>query len=61
MTAEVQASSDFPFERIRNGTDYRFNHYNRRVPFYDVTEENIWGMTAQLTHRFTEILKETGF
>lgn len=57
LETEVQATGDFPFERIRNGHKYKFSHYDRRIPFYDIGDENLWGMTAQFTHRFTEILE----
>ena len=57
LETEVQATGDFPFERIRNGRKYKFSHYDRRIPFYDIGDENLWGMTAQFTHRFTEILE----
>ena len=56
LETEVQETDDFPFDRIRNGSNYKFSHYDRRIPFYDVTEETLWGMTAQFTHRFTDIL-----
>lgn len=49
---------DFPFERIRKGVNYPFMEYNRTIPFYDIADETIWGMTALFTHRLTEILKE---
>lgn len=58
LTSTVDADSAFPFDRIRNGQDYPFSHNARRIPFYDQLGETIWGMTAQFTHRFTEIVKE---
>ncbi|TCD45579.1 coenzyme A pyrophosphatase [Streptococcus sp. X16XC17] len=54
----IEKDSNFPFERIQNGVDYKFSHYQRNIPFYECLPENIWGMTAQFTHRFTESLKE---
>lgn len=56
LKTAVKPSTDFPFERIRNGVDYKFTHYDRKIPFYELVDENIWGLTAQFTHRFTEIL-----
>ncbi|MFC6994292.1 NUDIX domain-containing protein [Streptococcus loxodontisalivarius] len=58
LKADVKLDNQFPFDRIRNGKDYGFSHQNRSIPFYEAFPENIWGMTAQFTHRFTEILKE---
>lgn len=53
----IEKDSDFPFDRIQNGVDYKFSHYQRQIPFYECLPENIWGMTAQFTHRFTELMK----
>lgn len=58
LEADVSSVNDFPFERIRNGKAYQFGHHKRAIPFYDDLEENLWGLTAQLTHRFTEILEK---
>ncbi|MBY5034361.1 CoA pyrophosphatase [Streptococcus gallolyticus] len=52
LEATINAQSDFPFERITDGAGYKFSHHNRLIPFYEEVSENIWGMTAQLTHRF---------
>lgn len=54
---EMSQNDSFPFHRIRHGYEYQFSTQNRSIPFYDLSDENIWGMTAQFTHRFTEILK----
>ena len=58
LSTKVEAANDFPFDRLRDGVNYRFNHSNREVPFYDLSGENLWGITAQFTARFTEIIKE---
>ncbi|MGT2666386.1 NUDIX hydrolase [Streptococcus rifensis] len=59
LTAVVAPSRDFPFERIPNGANYNFKEHFRRVPFYNQDNENLWGMTARFTHRFTEIVKNS--
>ncbi|HFI0150253.1 TPA: CoA pyrophosphatase [Streptococcus suis] len=56
LDSQIVPDCDFPFERLRGGVDYPFSHHNRSVPFYENLPENIWGMTAQFTHRFTEIV-----
>ncbi|NQO74240.1 CoA pyrophosphatase [Streptococcus suis] len=56
LTSKVLANCDFPFERLRGGADYPFSYHHRSVPFYEDLPENIWGMTAQFTHRFVEIV-----
>lgn len=54
----LRPENDFPFERLRGGREYPFSHHKRPIPFYETVSENIWGMTAQFTHRFIQILKE---
>lgn len=54
----AQSNSSFPFERIEGGTNYQFSHYLRYIPFYEGLEENLWGLTAQFTHRFVEMIEE---
>lgn len=61
LTSVVDEGSAFPFERIRGGIEYTFSHNTRKIPFYDQLDETIWGMTAQFTHRFTEILTGEGY
>lgn len=58
LIMDVNPNQEFPFDRIRNGANYKFNHYRRDIPFYEITEENLWGMTALFTHRFTEIIEK---
>lgn len=58
LDLRVNDQQDFPFDRIRKGQNYPFTDRSRTIPFYDKQGENIWGMTALFTHRFTEILKE---
>lgn len=57
LDSQIVPDCDFPFERLRGGVDYPFSHHKCSVPFYENLPENIWGMTAQFTHRFTEIVK----
>nr|WP_162011200.1 CoA pyrophosphatase [Streptococcus sp. S784/96/1] len=57
LKADFRKDSDFPFERINQGENYRFGHQNRKIPFYEHVGENLWGMTAQFTNRFVEILQ----
>lgn len=52
---------EFPFHLINNGRDYKFSHMKHHTPFYSLPEETLWGYTANLTHRFTSILKEQEF
>ncbi|MBS4462171.1 CoA pyrophosphatase [Aerococcaceae bacterium zg-B36] len=56
LPVQIKPDTLFPFERIPNQTNYNFSNLTRHIPFYDLDAENIWGFTAQLTHRLTQIL-----
>ena len=56
LTSQLNQASDFPFDLVRNGDKYNFGQTERSIPFYRSLPENIWGMTAMFTHRFTEIV-----
>lgn len=58
LMSQVIKEGDFPFERLRGGQDYPFNHQTRSIPFYEDLPENLWGMTAQFTQRFVELVRE---
>ena len=58
LASEIVPNEDFPFNKIRNGKQYRFSQRSNAIPFYDLTDETIWGMTAQFTHRFTQIITQ---
>ncbi|WP_282919579.1 NUDIX hydrolase [Ignavigranum ruoffiae] len=61
INIEERMSKDFPFERIHRGKDYKFHRNASQVPFYNLglePEEQLWGVTANLTHRFAQILLE---
>ncbi|KGR73265.1 NUDIX hydrolase [Streptococcus phocae subsp. salmonis] len=57
LTAEPIKTSNFPFDRIRNGDRYAFSNHRHSIPFYENLDETIWGMTAQFTSRFTDIIR----
>lgn len=56
---ELQIDADFPYEKIPGGKAYPFR--NRQVtdqmPFYDVDDEVLWGLTARLTERLMDIVR----
>ena len=45
------------YTSVKNRERYNFGYSERHIPFYRNLTENIWGMTAMFTHRFTDILK----
>lgn len=57
LEAKIITDNHFPFDRLQQGENYQFSHQNRSVPFYEHLAENLWGMTAQFTHRFTQLIR----
>lgn len=51
-------SSDFPLDRIPNGEQYRLRYMQDQILLYEHLEKPIWGITAQLTNCFIEIVTE---
>ena len=58
VTSTLSDAKDFPFFLLKNREKYNFGYSERHIPFYRNLTENIWGMTAMFTHRFTDILKD---
>lgn len=61
IRAKSMFEDEFPFHLLPNGPNYKFKHQAHKTPFYNLPVENLWGYTANLTHRFTRILLEGGF
>lgn len=61
LKTKSYVKEDFPFERIPGGRQYPLRGENTwDIPFYDVGEHLLWGLTAKLTERFIEIIRESG-
>lgn len=61
IRAKSMFDDEFPFHLIPNGPNYQFRHQVHKTPFYNLPSENLWGYTANLTHRFSRILLEGDF
>jgi len=48
---------DFPYELIRGGRAYPFGTGKRNVAFYQTKDAVIWGLTANILHKFMSALK----
>lgn len=48
---------DFPFEKIVAGKNYRFSEKIFKQYFYTYNEYVIWGITATILKRFTDLIK----
>ena len=55
-----EIAPDFPYEKVGIGRDYPWRTSEHDIPVYDIDGRIIWGMTARITERVTEILKEQG-
>lgn len=52
------SKDDFPYHLLRGGKKYPFSDgVARKIPFYDLEDEVLWGFTANMTERFIDILK----
>ena len=58
VTSTLSEAKNFPFFLVKNREKYNFGYSERHIHFYRNLTENIWGMTAIFTHRFTNILKD---
>lgn len=61
IRAKSMFDDEFPFHLIPNGPNYQFRHQVHKTPFYNLPSENLWGYTANLTHRFSRILLDGDF
>lgn len=55
---KIEHSDDFPFELISNGNAHKWSTRQQSIPFYRLKDNFLWGYTAGLTHRFSEILQD---
>lgn len=54
---KMERDTDFPFELISGGQKYKWRSTTQQIPFYHLTEHYLWGYTAHLTHRFSDLIK----
>ncbi|OYQ67652.1 CoA pyrophosphatase [Aerococcus sp. 1KP-2016] len=59
VAQRAEVDDAFPYDRIPGGREYGFGKTTRQaIHFYNIRGEHLWGMTAKLTARFVEILKQ---
>ncbi|MBM6616633.1 NUDIX hydrolase [Bacillus suaedaesalsae] len=56
VTVELKPSSDFPFDKIVNGTKYQWGTRSVEEWFYDYDKYTIWGLTARILKHFIEVI-----
>ncbi len=54
---KVEASDDFPYDKVPNNRNYRFAVGKYSVLFYEYKNYIIWGITAKILENFLAILK----
>jgi peroxisomal coenzyme A diphosphatase NUDT7 len=57
VSVEFVPPSDFPFDKIMNGTQYRWRSRAMEEWFYDYENYTIWGMTARILKHFIECMR----
>lgn len=57
MKVSPEVPEDFPYEKVTGGESYNWRKGNVIVPVYDVNNRIIWGLTARITKRFTDIIR----
>ncbi|SFB97897.1 ADP-ribose pyrophosphatase YjhB, NUDIX family [Alkalibacterium subtropicum] len=55
---KMEQDADFPVELISGGQKYKWRNVNQQIPFYHLSDHYLWGYTAHLTHRFSELIKD---
>lgn len=51
-------NEEFPYNLIPGGKDYNFDRAKRTIYFYQYKDYTIWGFTASMTRRLSEILRD---
>lgn len=57
VSVEPVPPSDFPFEKIMNGTQYQWRARSMEEWFFDYGKYTIWGLTARILKHFIEVIK----
>ncbi len=57
IESQVVVPESFPFDKIQNGKDYKWNRSSYDVYFFEYNHKVIWGLTAKITAAFIRILK----
>ena len=52
-----QIPEDFPYDKVSGGKHYNWRKGSAIVPVYEIDGRVIWGLTARITKRFTEVIR----
>ena len=56
-TVVPQIPEDFPYDKVSGGKSYNWRQGSAIVPVYETGGRVIWGLTARITKRFTEVIR----
>lgn len=56
LLSKTQWDDDFPFELITDDKDYQFRHARHPIRMYQLNKERLWGITANLTSHFIQLI-----
>lgn len=52
-----QIPENFPFDKVSGGRPYNWRKGSAIVPVYEIDGRVVWGLTARITKRFTEVIR----
>lgn len=58
LDLETKYNSEFPYNLIPNGKDYKFRNIVNRIYFYEYEDYIIWGYTAKMMKNFIDIVRD---
>ncbi|GEK91907.1 NUDIX hydrolase [Alkalibacterium kapii] len=54
---EIERTGDDPVKLDSDKQKYKWKTIDQQIPFYSLSDYYLWGYTAHLTHRFSELIK----
>lgn len=57
MAVAPEVPEDFPYEKVSGGKPYNWRKGKVIVPIYNIGQKVIWGLTARITKRFTDVIR----
>ena len=61
IDAKLEFPDNFPFGRISYAKEFQSRAKSQTIPYYPISDYLLWGFTAELTYRFSELLRTFGY
>lgn len=58
---DTRVDDNFPYDLVLNERPFKSDQTGYEVPFYRLTHESLWGITAHFTSHFIQILTEQNY